>query len=188
MEENRNDCEKEIEAFQMVVTSNNNKIEGLAKLNANLANLNANLKYKLEETTENLNEVKSKLNLQNDLQQKGFEDYQVKLASMKTTIDDLEKSLKEANTDLKNEIHLKDSLKEKNAEKDTTIEDLERSNVKVKSELEKTKEEIETLENQLKTGKKAQLRSQIEELQDSNVESQMALENLEIQMKTLKVA
>ena len=135
--------------------------------------------------------------MQSDLRQKGFEDYQVKLASMKTTIDDLEKSLKEANTDLKNEIHLKDNLKEKNAEKDTTIEDLERSNVKVKSELEKTKEEIETLENQLKTGKKAQLRIQIEQLQDSNVEAQMShlsevsskdqkIKNLEIQTKTLE--
>ena len=104
-----------------------------------------------------------------------------------------------SDADLKNEIHLTNSLKETNAEKDTLIEGLERSNVKVKSELEKTKKDIQMLENQLKTGTKAQLRSQIEELKDSNVESQMAhlsevssqnkkMKNLEIQMKTLEVA
>ena len=144
-----------------------------------------------------MNDVKTKLNLQNDLRLKGYDDYQVKLASMNTTIDQLESSLKEAKADLENEIHLRNSLQESNAEKDTIIEGLERSNVKVKSELEKTKEEIETLENQLKTGKKAQLRIQIEQLQDSNVEAQMShlsevsskdqkIKNLEIQTKTLE--
>ena len=144
-----------------------------------------------------MNDVKTKLNLQNDLRQKDYENYQVKYASMNTTIDRLESSLKEAKADLENEIHLRNSLQESNAEKDTIIEGLERSNVKVKSELEKTKEEIETLENQLKTGKKAQLRIQIEQLQDSNVEAQMShlsevsskdqkIKNLEIQTKTLE--
>ena len=184
--------ENNIEETTQIVTSNYNKI-------LVLENLNADLKINLEETTEKLNNVKTKLNFQNDLRQKGYDDYQVKLASMKTTIGDLENSLKEANAELKNEIHLKNSLKEKNAEKDTEIEGLERSNAKVKSELEKTKDKIEMLENQLKTGTKAQLRSQIEELKDSNVESQMAhlsevssqnkkIKNLEIQMKTLEVA
>ena len=52
-----------------------------------------------------------------------------------------------SDADLKNEIHLANSLKEKNAEKDTLIEGLERSNVKVKSKLEKTKLGIQPLEN-----------------------------------------
>ena len=107
--------------------------------------------------------------------------------------------MKEANADLKNEIHLRNSLQETNAEKDTMIEGLEKSNVKVKSELEKAKQDIQMLEDQLKTGSKAQLKSKIEELEDSNVESQLShlsevsskndkIKNLEIQMKTLKVA
>ena len=52
-----------------------------------------------------------------------------------------------SDADLKNEIHLTNSLKEKNAEKYTLIEGLEGSNVKVKSELEKTKPGIQPLEN-----------------------------------------
>jgi chromosome segregation ATPase len=190
-----------------------------------LENLNANLRHKLEETTETLNNVKTKLNLQNDLRQKGYDDYQVKLASMNTTIDDLESSLKVAN---ENEIHLKNSLKETNAEKDTLfdsleslketnaekIEGLERLNFEVKSELEKTKHDIENLENQLKTcknslkesnaGSRKELRMKIKELEDLNVKSQfkwnktkqehlseVASKNnkikcLEIQMKTLE--
>ena len=52
-----------------------------------------------------------------------------------------------SDADLKNEMHLANSLKETNAEKDTLIEGLERSNVKVKSELEKTKPGIQPLEN-----------------------------------------
>ena len=54
-----------------------------------------------------------------------------------------------SDADLKNEIHLTNSLKEKNAEKYTLIEGLEGSNVKVKSELEKTKLGIQPLETPL---------------------------------------
>ena len=184
---------KEIRDLQKVVTAKNNNIQ-------DLENLNANLKQKLEETTEILNNVKSKLNLQTNLRQRGYEEYQVELVSKNTTINQLESSLKhlkEANTELTNEIHLKDSLKEKNAEKDTMIESLERSNLDVKSELEKTKQDIQMLENQLKTGLKAQLKDKIKELEDSHVELQLShysevssrnnkIKNLEIQIKTLE--
>ena len=100
------DLEYNLEESTQIVTSNYNKIQVLE-------NSSTDLKKNLEETTEKFNDVKSKLNFQFDLRQKGYDEYQVKLASMKTTIDDLEKSLKEANTDLKNEIHLKDNSKEK---------------------------------------------------------------------------
>ena len=93
---------------------------------------------KQEREFENLNNAKSKLNLQNHLMQRGSE------VSKETTINHLESSLKEANADFKNEIYLTNSLKERNAEKE---EGLERSNVKVKSELEKTKLGIQPLEN-----------------------------------------
>ena len=91
-----------------------------------MENFNGELKHKLDETTENLNNAKNKLNLQNNLRQKDYKDYEVKLA------------------DLKAEIHT--TLKETNAEKDTMIEGL-------KSELEKTKQDVGNLENQLKTCK-----------------------------------
>ena len=73
-----------------------------------------------------------------------------------------------------------ESLKETNAEKDTIIEELERSNVKVNSELEKTKLDVQMLENQLKTcqnnlkdlnaGSRPQLKKKIKDLENLNVE------------------
>ena len=155
--------------------------------------MNVDLNKKVEETTELLNDAKSKLNLQNHLMQKGYEDYQGKLVSKNTTINQLESSLKEANSELKNEIHLTKSLKEKNAEKDTLIEGLERLNLEVKSELEKTKQDIQMLENQneihltnsLKE-KNAEKDTMIEGLERSNVKVKSELEKTKLDIQMLE--
>ena len=118
------DLEYNLEESTQIVTSNYNKIQVLE-------NSNTDLKNNLEETTEKLNDVKSKLNFQFDLRQKGYDEYQVKLASMNTTINCLESSLKEA----------KEKKLEETAGKDEKIKALEMLNDESEAKLEKMKNE-----------------------------------------------
>ena len=137
MEENRNDCLKEIEAFQEVVTSNNDKVQGLS-------NLNANLKHKLEETTETLNDVKSKLLLQNEVRQKDYKDYEANLGSKNTTIKNLEIRLETFEKYIKDEVNLTKSLKQTNADLEAKLDKVMHENkTEISSENIKIQELVE---------------------------------------------
>ena len=91
-----------------VVTSNNNKIQ--------------DLENNLEETTETLNDVKSKLLLQNEVRQKDYKDYEVNLGSKNTAIKNLEVRLETFEKYLKDEVNLTKSLKQTNADLEAKLE------------------------------------------------------------------